>query len=75
MKCPYRKERVTYKDVFNGSGKEYSNDTHEYFMECYGDDCPLFVDGKCVKVEREKYAARPIPVFCEMEPRGEDDEK
>lgn len=35
MKCPYRKitERIDSGDGF---------DTHEYFAECYGEDCPLY---------------------------------
>ena len=36
MKCPYRKitERIDSGDGF---------DTHEYFAECYKEECPCYV--------------------------------
>lgn len=55
MKCPYRKYTKYYESKSNGYCAKRSDDTHEYFEECYGHECPLYTaDGKCIRAEKEK---------------------
>lgn len=54
MKCPYRKYTKYYENKSNGYCAKHSNDTYEYFQDCYKDECPLYSNGKCARVEKEK---------------------
>lgn len=47
MKCPYRKETILIKT--NETEK-----TTEQYEDCYGEQCPLYDEGKCLRVETHK---------------------
>lgn len=42
LRCPYRKMTTSYQE-----------ETLETFAECHKDTCPLYVKGKCVRVQKE----------------------
>lgn len=50
MKCPYRK--ITER-LDSGAGF----DTHEYFAECYKEECPFYQPSS-------KFGAAVIPEYC-----------
>ena len=54
MKCPYRIKKEIYKGVSHGAYCLKSNDVCELFEECYGRECPLFVDNECVRAKSER---------------------
>lgn len=59
MKCPFREEIREFKK----EGYHYTepvNHTKTYYMDCHGNDCPMFVQntgkytGICIRVEEMK---------------------
>jgi len=61
MKCIYRKIISYEKFVprFNGINERYATtrnkatDVKVEFADCYGYECPMYSEGKCVKALRE----------------------
>lgn len=47
MICPYRKQTETVNDT-----------TSEYYMECYGTECPFYVP------ENNTYSNITVPAYC-----------
>lgn len=54
MKCPYRTTKKIYKNVQDHAyGRRY-NEIYQSFSDCYGKDCPLYINGECVRASSEK---------------------
>ena len=48
MKCPYRKEIIHVPTRTEGYHRIFPKDIEE-FPECYKEECPLYIDGRCVR--------------------------
>lgn len=54
MKCPYRTVKLITKYKYDSYHGERVSEISEHFPECYGDKCPLYTDGECVRAREEK---------------------
>ena len=54
MKCPYRTVNKNCKNIYDPHYGRKINEIRESFPDCYEEDCPLYVDGECVRVRDEK---------------------
>jgi hypothetical protein len=52
MKCPYRKNIIHAPKRTEGYYEKFPKDIEE-FPDCYKEECPLYIDGKCMRVEVE----------------------
>lgn len=52
MKCPYRKIVVHAPRRIDGYHDRLAKEIEE-FPECYKEECPLYIDGRCVRVAAE----------------------
>lgn len=50
MKCPYRTVKKIRRDHTYGTS---TTEIDQSFPECYEEDCPLYVDGECMRVREE----------------------
>lgn len=44
MKCPYRKKIQHYKGMSNGAYTYKHDDDVELFEDCYGKECPAYIE-------------------------------
>lgn len=52
MKCPYRKSIIHAPKRTEGYYEKFPKDIEEY-PECYKEECPLYIDGRCMRVAAE----------------------
>jgi hypothetical protein len=60
MKCPFRQNTEYLREVFDFSGSHWASSSPEKaakientFADCYEDECPAYINGKCIKVQNE----------------------
>ena len=54
MKCPYRTVKKIFKNVKRDTYESRHDEIHQSFPDCYGKDCPLYINGECVRAASEK---------------------
>ena len=62
MKCPYRKNVIHAPKRTEGYYEKFPKDIEEY-PECYKEECPLYINEKCMRVAAEIF----VPVSTTMD--------
>lgn len=53
MQCPYRTVKKICKDLYDPKYGKPITEIMQSFPDCYEEDCPLYVDGECIRVREE----------------------
>lgn len=54
MKCPYRIVKKIYKNIKELAYEMRHDEIRHSFPDCYGKDCPLYINGECIRAASEK---------------------